>query len=364
MKKEQEKKTIYIFDLLGSYCGMHYYDIAFAQVLRSKDYNTYIYSNFTEQKENQGFFPLIFKKNKIIALLMLIICYIKYLVFILSHKKNRIIYLTYGEIYELPFLCSTIFSSNIYIDVHEVHALKYKDNSIIANLFNTIYRYCVRRVIYHSNRTKEILKNKKIKMYYVPHFKYSFKQVCNNQLVAEDIKKVTPNSNIKFLFFGNLSTVKGIDTVLNSFDQLSLKKLNIELIIAGKNVENIDFSKYKNKPNYHIYDRHINDDELIYLYKVSNYILLPYKKSSQSGIFAMSAYFRKPMILSDIPYFKNMLKEFPSFGILSALNEYSISILNIIQNTKFQFYTLEDCKRFEEKDKIENFLNLFLSEKN
>lgn len=356
MKKEQSQRDIYIVDLLGSYCGMHYYDIAFAKILQDKQYNVHICSNFT------NFFPFIFKKNKLLAIWTLLICYIKYLTVILSHTKNKIIYLTYGEVYELPFLWASIFSSNIYIDVHEVHALKYKDNSIIANLFHLIYRYCIKKVIYHSDRTKEILKNKKIKMYYVPHFKYTFKQSCNNQLIAKDIKEITSNNNKKFLFFGNLSTVKGIDIVLNSFEQLSSPHLNIELIIAGKNVEKIDFSKYKTRPNYHIYDRHINDDELIYLYKISDYILLPYRKSSQSGIFAMSAYFRKPMILSDIPYFKDMLKEFPSFGVLSTLEQYSTTIQNIIQNPNLQFYTIEDCERFEEKDKINTFLDSFLLE--
>ena len=45
----------------------------------------------------------------------------------------------------------------------------------------------------------------------------------------------------KFLFFGNLSTVKGIDTVLDVFKNMD-ESLNYELVIAGKNVEKIDFS--------------------------------------------------------------------------------------------------------------------------
>lgn len=353
--KNKINKSIYIVDLVGSHCGMHYYDIAFSKVLQEKQCNVHICSNFT------GFFPSIFRKNKFLALWKLFTCYIKYVFLILSHKKDKIIYLAYGEIYELPFLLSTIFSKNIYIDVHEVHALKYNDSSFVSIIFNKIYLFFIKNIIYHSERTKEILKNKNLRMYYVPHFKYVFKQTYNEQSIADDIKKIASNNTIKFLFFGNLSTIKGIDIILDSFNQLSLEELNVDLIIAGKNVENIDFTQYKSKKNYYIFDRHINDDELIYLYKIANFILLPYKQSSQSGIFAMAAYFRKPMILSDIPYFKNMLKEYPSFGVISTLNQYLTTIQKVIQSPIHQFYTTEDCNRFEEKEKIEKFLETFLS---
>lgn len=48
-------------------------------------------------------------------------------------------------------------------------------------------------------------------------------------------------------------------------------------------MENIDFSSLRCE-KIRIFDRHINDDELVYLYSKTDYILLPYKKSSQSGI--------------------------------------------------------------------------------
>lgn len=198
-------------------------------------------------------------------------------------------------------------------------------------------------------------------MVYVPHFKYVFQRTYDEKNISEDIKKSFCSTLSKFLFFGNLSTVKGIDTVIDVFKKLD-KTNDFELVIAGKNVENIDFSSLRCE-KIRIFDRHINDDELVYLYSKTDYILLPYKKSSQSGIFAMAAYFHKAMILSDIPYFESMIQEFPSFGIISSLENYMECVESVIVNRKQNYYSQEDCDRFEMKKEIDNFVNNFTKRK-
>ena len=54
------KITISIFDILGAYCGMHYYDMAFAEVLRKRGHEVYIYSNFKERESDKLSFPTSF----------------------------------------------------------------------------------------------------------------------------------------------------------------------------------------------------------------------------------------------------------------------------------------------------------------
>ena len=349
---------IHIFDILGIYCGMHYYDIAFADIFREKGLKVRIYSNFGE-KGNKAYFPLFFKGFKIKRIFFLLWAYLKYFYFIITHINDKVIYLTYGELYEIPFLLISSISKNAFIDVHEVHALKYADNSKIAKFIEYIYRKRVRNVIYHSDRTYNILKGGNINMLFVPHFKYVFKKEYNKENLSKDIRESFANKNIKkFLFFGNLSTVKGVDVVVDVFTHLTTT--DYELVIAGKNVENINFHNIRSQ-NIKVFDRHINDDELVFLYSNTDYILLPYRKSSQSGIFAMAAYFHKPMILSDIPYFSGMLSEFPSFGVKSSLATYGETILKLIEKDCNSYYQKEDCEKFEMKGDIESFLSNYLN---
>lgn len=351
--------SVIIFDILGAYCGMHYYDMAFAEILREHKCKTIICSNFTENK-SKPYLKHFFSCGKIKGFLRIFLSYWTFLFLVIRNRKSKIVYLTYGELYEIPYLLISSLSNKVYIDVHEIHALKYKDKSIISKFFEWIYKHGIHNVIYHSDRTGDILRHDKLNMIYAPHFKYIFQKKFDEDKLSNEIKKCFNSNKIKFLFFGNLSRVKGIDIVLTTFDKLRNESVDFELVIAGKNVDNIDFAEL-NCDNIKIIDRHINDDELVYLYSSTDYVLLPYKKSSQSGIFAMAAYFHKPMILTDIPYFKKMIEEYPSFGI--CVNESLFKEVIISQIREYPsktYYKKEDCERFEMKKEMDEFVKSFI----
>jgi len=352
-------KKFYLVDLIGKYCGMHYYDEAFAELLRSKGCEVCVLSNFGELG-TRAFFPIIFGKNKIVSSLLLLKCVCLLLWHMVTHRTGKYVYMCYGEVYDLLMMLPNVWSKRMYCDVHEVHALKYKDGAKISKFFNWYYTRIARQFIYHSDRTKKELQSMGVKapMLFVPHFKYTFKKKYDEKKLSADISKVFRSDKTKFLFFGNLSVVKGVDTVIETFCNFSdEKKNNVELVIAGKNVDSVDFSMIdKVSHYYHVFARHINDDELVYLYSSTDYILLPYKKTSQSGIFAMAAYFRKPMILSDVPYFKIMIEEFPSFGKLSTLDRFSNIVEEVIGNNLDSFYQADDCEKFEMKKETEEFI--------
>lgn len=357
------KKRVYITDLIGNYCGMHYYDEAFAKLLRDEGYQVEILSTFNETGK-KPYLPLIFHKNKVKSVALLIIAYLKFLWHTLTHRDSVYVYMCYGEFYDLLMMTPNIWSKRFFSDVHEVHALKYSDESRISRFFNWYYTKFVRHFIYHSDRTKDILITMGVKtpMFYVPHFKYNFKKDYDPSLLSTGIANVFIGDKTKFLFFGNLSVVKGIDTVMDVFLSLNPEqKAKTELVIAGKNVDFVDFKELREASvDFKVFDRHINDDELVYLYSHTDYILLPYKKSSQSGIFAMATYFRKPMLLTDIPYFKKMIDEYPSFGRYCELEKYGNLIKNVINIKELDaFYTKEDCDRSEEVEILRIFIDEF-----
>ena len=349
-------EKLYIVDIIGTHCGMHYYDNALSDLLGRK-YHVKVLSTFSSNDLMKGFFPNIFKHNKFVLLLLLVFCWIKYIVYRLTHK-GIYIYLCYGELYDLPFLLSA-FAGNVYIDIHEIHALKHKDDSLIAKTLKLIIGKFTKKVIYHSKRTAQILSEMHYdgRQIFVPHFNYNFPKQYVEDNIASDIKNTFTGNYHKFLFFGNLSRVKGVDVVIDSFMKLSNTN-EMEVVIAGKNVEGINFNDMELKNNsIKFFPRHINDDELVYLYSHTDYVLLPYRKSSQSGILAMAAYFRKPMILSDIPYFKTIIEQYPSFGICGSIDDYHTLIEQIINMPYDNFYQSHDCEKYEFKAEYDIFVN-------
>lgn len=119
-------RIIHLVDLIGVHCGMHYYDVAFAEVLRNNGFNVDIMSNYNDNKQQKSFFPMMFGRGKVLSIVLLIYSYWKFLFYLLFHRKEIYIYMAYGELYDLTFLSTSIFSKYFFADVHEVHALKYK----------------------------------------------------------------------------------------------------------------------------------------------------------------------------------------------------------------------------------------------
>lgn len=329
-------KHIYIIDFIGSYCGMDYYDKAFAHILNSSGFDVRIFSNFDSIYGKQ-FFPKIFGRNKLISLLLLIVVMLRIRVLMAFRRNAHFIYLSYGEYYDILFLLFSWPNRRLIVDVHEVHALKYGDESKYSIFFKSLYKKNVPAVIYHSNRTKNILSNCRYlgKMIYVPHFKYEFDINYDINNVGMDIRNVFVSDRIKYLFFGNFRLVKGIDVVEDVFLKLSAEKIPFELVVAGMNAEKYPLERMRTIAS--VFDRHINDDEMKFLYSNCDYVLLPYRKSSQSGIFEMASYFKKPMVLSDIDYFKNQLEIHPDWGLIAPIENY-IELVKKTLKTNSHFY--------------------------
>lgn len=329
-------KALYIIDFIGAYCGMDHYDEAFAHLLSSHGFNVRILSDF-DSTYGKHYFPKIFGRGKLLSLLILLTSLFQLRLKMLICRKSHFIYLSYGEYYDMLFLKCAWPNKRLIVDVHEVHALKYSDDSWYSKMFETLYINNVTTVIYHSDRTKNILESKgyKQQMIYVPHFKYEFDINYNLNNVGKDIRSAFTSDKTKFLFFGNIRLVKGIDVVEEVFTKLKEDNKPFELVIAGMNAESYPLEKIRESAS--VFNRHINDDEMKYLYSSCDYVLLPYRKSSQSGIFEMASYFKKPMLLSDIGYFRSQLEKHPDWGIITSLENFGIIVRDVIEN-KHVFY--------------------------
>lgn len=363
-------QSIILFDLIGAWCGMQYYSQAFSKVFPDQEYQVEVCSNYRLDSKGEvktgGQLPMVFGVNKLKGVMRILQCWLTMVKILLSQRHTFIIYMAYGEFYDLPFLLTAAFSHRIVADVHEVHALKYGDESWVAGMFRWLYSHLFRTVIYHSDRTHQALTTTGMpteRLIYIPHFAYNFPKTYDEQCLPDDIRQVfCSEGRTRYLFFGNLSDPKGADIAAQVFADLSDEERDkVELVIAGKNVGGFDFTPLRElSPHYHVFERHITDDELVYLYSHTDYVLLPYRKSSQSGIMAMAIYFRRPMLCTDIPYFQTMLSKFPSFGGIAPQAHYHELVSSTIgHHDDAHYYDTTDCDAYHEHPAIERFLQRF-----
>lgn len=348
---------IYIIDYLGEHSGVKYYLNSFKELLQEKkDFRVEILSNYSET-ENPPFFLNHYKGNILKKLFKLGINIFRMYHQIRKHPEDIYIYEAYGTRIDVPFLEIITKSPHHVIDVHEAIAQNKDDNKSLLKIFHKLYKNCVKTAISHSDRTNDYLKefNYTNLLLNVPHFRYHVDNKYNIDNIPDAIVKSISKDKLNLLFFGNISESKGIDILFEALNSLSSKeKEKINLIIAGKdfdgcidrivlddNIQNVRFLRF------------ITDDELKYLYSKCDFVALPYRKTSQSGIVEMSFNFNKPIIASNIHYFKNILSEFPTFGILSS----GIHPNDFAQSIKEAIKAKQDNKRFFNQDNIDKYTN-------
>jgi glycosyltransferase involved in cell wall biosynthesis len=359
------KKTIYIIDFIGIHSGMQYYDDAFAgELSRIPDVNVIVLSNYATKPLEKSFFKNFFVTGKLKGILRLLQGYLSLFGLIISKRKARFIYLAYGGYIDILLMTLTAFSRKITIDVHEVYALDFFNNQFIRQSFQLLYRYLVKSVIVHSERSMQLLHqiNYKGKIFEVPHFKYSFNKAYDEKNVDIRILNDIKTNRINILFFGHIRHSKGIDILIEAFNSLSNDTQNkLHLIVAGNDTDNILHQMdIQDNENVSIFARYIRDDELTFLFSKVDYVVLPYREVSQSGILEMAFYFRKPILASRISYFEQVLNEYPSFGHLFDITEKDLA--NVISSLPFseqKFYNENDIKNFEQRDKIKSFMSDF-----
>lgn len=132
------------------------------------------------------------------------------------------------------------------------------------------------------------------------HYKKSF--IHYSWLSTYDFLTSYPRAANKYgryiLFFGRINAYKGVDVLIDAYNQSMLPTEGIKLVIAGKG--NILHHAASFGNNIVFENRYIENEELANLICYSEFVVLPYLSATQSGC-VMSAYaFAKPILATDV----------------------------------------------------------------
>lgn len=107
------------------------------------------------------------------------------------------------------------------------------------------------------------------------------------------------------LFFGFIREYKGLDLLLEAFNETYFKENNIKLIIAGEfycdekpYLERIE--KNKLSDSVILKKDFIPDNEVVNYFCAADIIVQPYKHATQSGVTQIAYHFDKPMLVTNV----------------------------------------------------------------
>ena len=312
---------IYLVDTIGTETGMHLYDQSFCHTLQAKGVAVRVLSNYTTADGQQkALFPNFYKGNKLLKVLRFAWSLLVFAFFRLFHSESSDIYVyqSFGLRKIDQIFIRLIGKKKLYVIVHDIFEITGTQTADMHQAQKvSFYQKHIPAIICHSHNALQTLQDLgyKGRTIYYPHFSYEFSKEINPLEVAPEIKDAVKTDKINFLFFGQLRQTKGITILQKAIDILKQKDFAGNIIIAGMDKEHF-IDETQQPPFVQTILRYITDSELNHLFSTCQYVLLPYTEIYQSGVLEVVIYFRCPALMSDIPYFSQMIDQFPSFGHL------------------------------------------------
>jgi glycosyltransferase involved in cell wall biosynthesis len=148
------------------------------------------------------------------------------------------------------------------------------------------------------NDLKKYVDEKKI--IHIPHPPYNqFGERINKEIACKKLKIDSKKHTL--LFFGIIRKYKGLDLLIQAFDQLDD---SFQLVIAGEVygkdteiIELINANSNKNRILFH--NQFIPDEEITTYFSVADFLVLPYRSGTQSGVSAIANHFNVPIMATN-----------------------------------------------------------------
>ncbi len=182
---------------------------------------------------------------------------------------------------------------------------------------------------------------------------YPYKKtvVCNMPLKSLGRYRRKDHETKTFLFFGAIQEYKRVDLFIDA--GLSLKEENAKFIIAGK--PNYDCSdiieKVKDVPNFFCDLEFIGEEDALNYFNETDFLVLPYIDSTQSGPMLIALNYGIPVIASDIVAFRDFIVNEQNGYLFESGNSDSLKkmMLNGITLNNKEYQNMRDAQEKRKK---------------
>jgi glycosyltransferase involved in cell wall biosynthesis len=222
------------------------------------------------------------------------------------------------------------------------HSLKKKHLKIISILHNVIphetrlgdralSKFYMRQsrgfVILNEQSKYDLLSLKPDAKFIVhPHPLYSHYGNKYDINVARE-KLTIPNDKKVVLFFGFIRDYKGLDLLIEAFNELDDSYL---LLIVGEVYGGFEkyqqlIEKYSLQGRISLHKEYVPDADIPLYFSAADVCVLPYRSGTQSGIISIAYHFELPVITTDVGGLKEMVQDGKTGFIVPELSPKSIS---------------------------------------
>ena len=200
--------------------------------------------------------------------------------------------------------------------------------------------------------------------------KYGSKQSCVLRMPLKDFgepKNIKKNDLTTFLFFGFIKPYKRLDLYIEAAKKIDKK--NARFIIAG-NCDNFDqyANLINNSENFDIRIRFIRNEEISNVFVETDFLVLPYEDTTQSGPLLIAVNYGIPVVASDLPAFKEIITHGYNGFLFKSGDENALYQI-FYETSSMTKYQIDDLKknmllfrkRYIANCSVANVLNQFMN---
>ena len=268
-------------------------------------------------------------------------------------KVNRIVKTIRSfqpDVLYVPFLLTWDFllyprlhkKMRIIATLHDPHPHDVSKNPFakwISKQNKKAYKYVNDVVILNNTDVQYVRENFCPHVHVIPHASFSsyVKEFSNDNGIKNTIG-----------FLGRIEPYKGLDLLVEAFEQLNDK---YKLIVAGSGkIDEATYDKVRKNDRIELINRYIEDDEFTGLIEKMDFVVLPYKRASQSGVIPLVFAHGKTVVATDVGALKEQVPEGTGMICKSDVSSIVQTINNLYDNPQLiNFYGVA-AKRYAKSE--------------
>jgi glycosyltransferase involved in cell wall biosynthesis len=225
-----------------------------------------------------------------------------------------------GHMYLLLKCYTTLFlRKTIIIEMHEL-VNPAEESSLPLRLYSSIMCQLIMRkahLVAHSGADKKLLEElyriPEERIVIVPHGPYDHYQKINKREARERLQ--IREEEFVIFYFGLIRKYKGVEYLIDGFNKITEEEIrHFRLFIVGEVWDDVGLdekvasSPYKDRIV--LRTEYVPDEDVALYFSAADVVVLPYLRSSQSGVAHIAITYRLPIIVTEVG------------GLVESLSEY------------------------------------------
>lgn len=321
-----KKLKVAMIELVGGHGGLDIYDLGVCNSIVDNDCKVVFYTcdktkGYALEKyfNIKRYFKGIYGKGNSLIRFILFLKGLTLTFFDIKKSKPDIIYLhifTFSLIELFVLLMSLIFSVKIFVNIHDPLTFGNKSNYYVKRFFLKLlylHKVCVTT---HTSYSRSVLLESfpSLPVLIMPYS--DIDNLYDEMMSKEDCKKkLDLDIGLKYvLFFGQIKSTKGLDTLLKSWAAVALSDDKLRLLVVGRCYQH-DCNLYKKIINDEgIQDSviwnefYVEDADVPCFFRASDLIVLPYTRIYSSAVLIRAVGYGTPLIVSDQSAFTEIIE--------------------------------------------------------